>query len=97
MMTNFLLHEDISESQRIGIIVTRTYIASVTMCVMILTFYFWLNVHTLTFTISHPSRATFESLHDTYPLTLTCPCSQVAIPQSHMANVSALRFHEVST
>ncbi|CAF1361513.1 unnamed protein product [Rotaria magnacalcarata] len=84
-----------SDNERVGIHATRAYVLLLTACVVILTFYFWITVHTLTIVIAFPSRATFERLHDSYSLTFTCPCSQVAIPKDQIINASSLRLHAI--
>lgn len=78
-----------------GIVATRYYIVVLLISVIVLAFYSSLSVRVITVAVSNPSRDTFERLHKTYPLTLTCPCSQIAIPQEKMVDISLPRFHQV--
>lgn len=78
-----------------GIYATRAYLTILTAFVVILTFYSSLTVHQLSFIVSNPSQATFERLYNSYSLTLTCPCSQVAIPQGQMVVLSPVLYHQV--
>lgn len=78
-----------------GIVATRFYAIVLIISVTVLAFYSSLTVHVVTVTTSYPSRDTFEHLYQIYPLTLTCPCSQIAIPQEKMVDILSPRFHQV--
>ena len=52
------------------------------------------SLQTQIITIPHPSQATFESLYNTYPSTIECPCSHIAIPYKLFISLSP-KFHPV--
>lgn len=81
--------------ERFGIFATRVYVVVLTVSIIILTFYSSLTVHNLSFTVMKPSLATFERLQKAYSFSLSCPCSQVAIPQGNMFTSSPVRYHQV--
>ncbi|CAF1630804.1 unnamed protein product [Adineta ricciae] len=88
--------DDLSD-QQIGIHATRVHLTLVVISVMVLAFYSSLTVHTRTVTVLSPSSTTFEGLYNNYPVTLSCPCSQVSIPNSEMITISTPRYHQICT
>jgi hypothetical protein len=81
----------------LGTRATTVYIILLVVSVIILAFYSSITVHIKSVTVSMPSVATFERLYELYPLTLICPCSQVAVPHNKMITFSQPRFHQVKT
>lgn len=82
-------------NQRLGIYATRVYVIVLVLIITILTLYMSITPHTSYITVVNPSVTTFEKLQAQYSNTLSCPCSDVQIPNSDMILVSDPRFHQV--
>ncbi|CAF1310730.1 unnamed protein product [Didymodactylos carnosus] len=63
-----------------GIIATRIYFVSIIVSLFILTLYTSLTTILTTFTVKSPSLNQSRYLHNKYPDTLSCPCSEISIP-----------------
>ncbi|CAF1234057.1 unnamed protein product [Adineta ricciae] len=46
-------------------------------------------------TVSYPNISTYEKLQSQYFSTMTCPCSQIAIPYSKFLSVRPSAYHEI--
>lgn len=75
---------------------TRIYIVVLTTGIVVIAFYSSLTNYSRSIEISNPSRAIFEHLHSLYPLTLTCACTQLAMPQKQILTIMPPRFHQVT-
>lgn len=75
---------------------TRIYIVVLTTGIVVIAFYSSLTDYKRSIEVSNPSRAIFEHLHSLYLLTLTCACTQLAMPQKQILNVMPPRFHQVT-
>ena len=67
--------------------------ALIGLSLIILTFYSSLTISTRSITMSKPSIDQFDDLYSKY--SLTCPCSQIAIPNHEIITVSSPRYHQV--
>lgn len=79
----------------LGIRATRVHLALLALSVIILTFYSSLTIRTVSVTVFKPSLRDFEHLYDAHSLTLTCPCSQVAVPHDKMIITTPPIYHQV--
>lgn len=89
-----MFQDDLSDPL-LGIRATRVYVTLVALSVIILAFYSSLTIYTQSISVSKPSLVTFERLYDAYSLTLTCPCSDVAVPHGKMVKMSPPTYHQV--
>ncbi|CAF4625570.1 unnamed protein product, partial [Rotaria sp. Silwood2] len=85
---------DAFDDEQLSIPLTRVYVILLATGVSILTFYSLLTVHNLAITVTKPSLDTFERLYSAYPLSVSCPCSKVAIPLREMVITSPVRYHQ---
>ena len=79
----------------LGIWATRIYVVALILSIAILTLYSSIISNTRLITVSKPSIQTFEALHQAFADTLSCPCSQLAIPYSQVIIASAPKYHQV--
>lgn len=86
--------DDINDPM-LGVRATRVHITLLACSIIILAFYSSLTLRTRSISVSQPSITTFERLDRAYSLTLTCLCSQVAIPHKKMLITSPARYHQV--
>ncbi|CAF1165555.1 unnamed protein product [Adineta ricciae] len=54
-----------------------------------------LNTHMNTITVSSPSLSTFNELQSKHASTLTCPCSNIAIPYSKFVSIQPETYHQI--
>jgi hypothetical protein len=73
---------------------TRIYIILLLGILYFLVIYKSVGSETSYITVKNPSQAVFESLAKTYPDTLNCPCSTVAIKYQEFVQIQAT-FHQV--
>jgi hypothetical protein len=64
--------------------------------VAILTIYSSVTTHSISVTVNNPSRSQFEYLFEKYPLTLSCPCTDLSTPYSTIINIQP-RYHQICT
>ena len=75
---------------------TRIYIVVLTTGIFVIAFYSSLADYKRSIEVSNPSRTIFEHLHSLYLLTLTCACTQLAMPQKQILTIIPPRFHQVT-
>ena len=73
---------------------TRIYLVLLTAIICTLVFFTAFNKTVITVKVSSPSLATYEQLQARYPTTLSCSCSQVAVPYADFISIKAT-FHPV--
>ncbi|CAF3767496.1 unnamed protein product [Rotaria sp. Silwood1] len=83
-----------SFQRRTAIISTRFYLALLSLTITVLVIYTALGYQTVTITIRNPNHTVYLDLYNQYPTTLSCPCSQIAIPYGTFISVS-YQYHPV--
>ena len=73
---------------------TRVYLVALLLTLSIITVYLLLPFRVQAVTIENPSQTIFEKLHDKYPSTLQCPCSQIVNPYELFTSISPT-YHPV--
>ncbi|UJR19841.1 hypothetical protein I4U23_022974 [Adineta vaga] len=76
-------------------IATRTYIVLFIISILIISFFVAFTSQTYFITVSFPNISTYEQLQNQYPSTITCPCSQIAIPYSQFIFVQPSAYHQI--
>ena len=78
-----------------GILATRIHATLMGVSITALILYLSIDIRTSTITVSQPSLATFEDLQNTYPDTLSCPCSQISTAFKQLIILSSPKYHQV--
>ena len=74
---------------------TRFYMIIFCLAMIIILIFTSFQIQNYTVTISSPSESEFELLNVQYLSTISCPCSQIAIPYSTFLSVKVLAYHQV--
>ncbi|CAF3789909.1 unnamed protein product [Rotaria socialis] len=79
---------------RVGVISTRIYIILLCLLATVLTIFNGLRTQLQNVSIQNPSQRIFEDLQKSYPITLQCPCSEIAISFDSFLSLSPT-YHPV--
>ncbi|CAF1483640.1 unnamed protein product [Adineta ricciae] len=76
-------------------IASRVYVISFVITFVNLTAFTAFTPQTHVTEVSSPTQSIFDSLREQYSLSLTCPCSQVSIPNSEFLFIQPTAYHQV--
>ncbi|CAF4111614.1 unnamed protein product [Rotaria sp. Silwood2] len=76
------------------LLASRIYLVLLMISIAIISLFVGLSQQTHSFTVDSPTETQFEYLYSQYSTTLTCPCSQIAIPYEKFIDVSPV-MHQV--
>ena len=77
-----------------GRIITRLYVVSISISMIILAVYTSQSVQTVTGTVLWPSVKQYEHLYEAYQDTLQCPCDVISIPYGKFMTITPT-FHQI--
>lgn len=92
-LTRDAMDNDTFES-KISIISFGIYLLLMFLSMMVICIYFFTSIRIQIISVRNPSLMVFNQLHNTYPNTLECPCSHIAIPYKSFTTLSP-KFHPV--
>ena len=74
---------------------TRFYVLAFCLAMIVILIFINLNRQIRSKNVSFPTESTFELLKSQYPSTISCPCSQIAIPYSQFISLNVSAYHQI--